>query len=88
MKSQSHLSGITRIIAAIFIAALQDTVHADILYDVHPNVSTRQYHITITVPKVSSSTLKFQIPTWSPGAYMIGNYAARVGEVRAEAPRE
>ncbi len=84
--SQSYLGGITRILTAIFIAALPDIVHADILYDVHPNVSARQYHITITVPKVSSSTLKFQIPTWSPGAYMIGNYAGRVGEVRAEAP--
>src|SRR5205814_1843998 len=27
--------------------------------------------------------LKVQIPTWSPGAYMIGNYAANIAEVVA-----
>ncbi len=54
---------------------------AEILYEVTPDFTARQYDVTVTVPHPPDGALRVQIPTWSPGAYIVGDYASRISDV-------
>jgi predicted metalloprotease with PDZ domain len=56
----------------------------EITYDVVPIPAERQFAVTITIPNVKGESLSLQIPTWSPGAYIINNSASRIADVKAE----
>lgn len=72
--------------ALCFMAVATAGLAADrIRYEVRPKGETKQYQINIIVPHADSKAVRFQIPTWSPGAYMIGNYAANITDVSAYA---
>lgn len=55
-----------------------------ITYEVTPDVPGKQYNVVLIVPKVQGTSLRVQIPTWAPGAYIIGNYAANIAGVEAK----
>ncbi|HLK58584.1 MAG TPA: hypothetical protein VKU00_18585, partial [Chthonomonadaceae bacterium] len=54
-----------------------------IRYDVTSDVANKQFEIKITVPEIKGPSVSLQIPTWSPGAYIIGNFAASIADVSA-----
>jgi predicted metalloprotease with PDZ domain len=55
-----------------------------ITYSVTPDISSKQFRVEMTIPRSREDKISVQIPTWSPGAYMAGNYAANVKDVAAE----
>lgn len=55
----------------------------NITYDVTPDAANKQFRIVMTVSKVTGGKLRVQIPAWSPGAYIISNYAANIADLSA-----
>ena len=55
-----------------------------ITYRVEPKTADRTYQIRMDIPHVKELTVRVQIPVWSPGAYISGNYAANIVGISAE----
>jgi predicted metalloprotease with PDZ domain len=68
----------------LLILPVAANCHADsIRYDVAPDAANKQFRIVMTVPGVKEGKVRIQIPAWSPGAYIIGNYSANIAELAA-----
>jgi predicted metalloprotease with PDZ domain len=62
------------------------SAHAEnaITYHVEPHSADKTLQIRMDIPHVTDLTVRVQIPVWSPGAYMSGNYAANITGLSAE----
>lgn len=47
-------------------------------YEVSPNPTARQFHVSAEFPAAGKDTLLLSLPAWSPGSYEIQNYARYV----------
>src|SRR5205809_919067 len=72
------------VILILSACAASSTRAADrITYEVRPDAAGKQFLVALTVPGVTGDTLRVQIPTWSPGAYMMRDYAKSIRDVEA-----
>jgi len=55
-----------------------------ITYRVEPKTADKTYQIRMDIPHVKELTVRVQIPVWSPGAYISGNYATNIVGIAAE----
>lgn len=55
-----------------------------ITYRVEPRTADKSYQIRMDIPHVKELTVRVQIPVWSPGAYISGNYAQNITDLSAE----
>jgi predicted metalloprotease with PDZ domain len=55
-----------------------------ISYQVEPRTADRSFQVRMDIPHVKELTVRVQIPVWSPGAYISGNYAANIADISAE----
>jgi predicted metalloprotease with PDZ domain len=55
-----------------------------ITYHVTPRMADKALQIRIDIPRVKEPIVRVQIPVWSPGAYMVGNYAVNIADLTAE----
>jgi predicted metalloprotease with PDZ domain len=55
-----------------------------ITYQVEPRTAEKSFQVRMDIPRVKELTVRVQIPVWSPGAYMSGNYAANISDISAE----
>lgn len=55
-----------------------------ITYTVKPLPETKQFEITLDVPRIHGDSLRVQIPTWSPGAYIVAGFASSIMDVTAQ----
>ncbi|HLV79039.1 MAG TPA: PDZ domain-containing protein [Chthonomonadaceae bacterium] len=54
-----------------------------ISYHVSPDVADKTYHIQMDIPHNREPIVRVQIPVWSPGAYIAGDYAANIADLSA-----
>jgi len=54
-----------------------------ITYHVAPSVADKTYHIQLDIPHNQDPIVRVQIPVWSPGAYIVGDYAANIADLSA-----
>ena|SRR5579871_6442533 len=66
------------------LCAATATAQNVIAYHVDPQPADKTFHIRLDIPHVRELTVRVQIPVWSPGAYMVGNYAANIADLSAE----
>jgi predicted metalloprotease with PDZ domain len=88
-SKEGRLHYLTRHTKVVFVGLLLILCHAAvaagrITYSVMPDFQTKQFRIEMTIPRLREDKISVQIPTWSPGAYMAGNYAANIKDVTAE----
>ena len=50
-----------------------------------PKPATHRYQVTISVRGVTGP-LRFRMPAWTPGSYLIREFSRHVEDVRAETP--
>ncbi len=55
-----------------------------ITYRVEPHTAEKILQVRMDIPHVKELTVRVQIPVWSPGAYMTGNYAQNIADLSAE----
>jgi len=55
-----------------------------ITYQVETHTAEKFFQVRMDIPNVKELTVRVQIPIWSPGAYMSGNYAANIADISAE----
>lgn len=55
-----------------------------ITYRVEPHTAEKTFHVQMDIPHVKELTVRVQIPVWSPGAYISGNYAVNITDLAAE----
>jgi predicted metalloprotease with PDZ domain len=55
-----------------------------ITYQVEPRTAEKAFQVRMDIPQVRELTVRVQIPVWSPGAYISGNYAADITDLSAE----
>lgn len=71
-----------RVLSFAFVFALAVAANAEIAYRVVPNPDDGKLAISITVPNHGSVT-DFQIPSWSPGAYVFNTFWKAVSDLAA-----
>lgn len=78
------------LITLIVILGLIGPANADaqnvITYYVEPHTADKTLQIGMDIPHVNELTVRVQVPVWSPGAYMVSNYAANIADLTADAP--
>ena len=55
-----------------------------ITYHVETHMAEKSFQVHMDIPHVRELTVRVQIPVWSPGAYISGNYAANIADISAE----
>jgi predicted metalloprotease with PDZ domain len=74
-------------LAALVLFGLTCTATANaqnvITYTVEPHSADKTVQIRMDIPRVTELTVRVQIPVWSPGAYISGNYAANIADLSA-----
>ena len=55
-----------------------------ITYQVETRTAEKSFHVRLDIPQVKELTVRVQIPVWSPGAYLSGNYTANIADISAE----
>ncbi len=71
------------ILSGILCAAVASAQNV-IAYHVDPQPADKTFKIRLDIPRVRELTVRVQIPVWSPGAYMTGNYATNIADLSAE----
>jgi predicted metalloprotease with PDZ domain len=74
------------LLAATVLAAQAAAAAQRISYTVSADPTAGRWRVSITVPRIQGGTVDLQMPSWSPGAYIMGNYAQRVQDLAAAAP--
>lgn len=59
---------------------MQPAIHYTIAM---PQLHTHLYHVTLTVRNVAGATLDVALPVWTPGSYLVREYARHVQEFSA-----
>jgi predicted metalloprotease with PDZ domain len=70
-------------VLAIVLTLAVSMARATIDYTIKPVRDARQYEVTVSPDHVNGSVVRFQIPVWSPGAYIIANFASNIADVSA-----
>lgn len=58
--------------------------HTKVNYIIHlDQPRTRYVHVEIHIPKAPSEAIELKLPTWLPGAYKLGEFAANIEQFKA-----
>lgn len=81
--SRRHLARLLPLLLLVLIAGVQQAVaqkgKLDIAYTVAlTDVASQQFHVTTDIKNINQPRLDLALPTWTPGWYVVENYAKNV----------